>query len=1213
MTLSPPSTSIEYDLVRDDGQILRYTLQNGVINNPPGVSIRLAVTGSGFTVTDDDDNVEIYSTAGVLQSITSRAGVVQTISYDSSGLFHGVVDSFGNSLTVTRNTRGTIGSIALSGGGSVQYGYTLLRLTTVTNLDSTVRTYVYGDSRFVNALTSVVDESNTTFASWAYDAQERATSTQEAGGAGAATLVYNANGSVTATDALGAVRTFSYSRSGDINKVTSISGSQCPSCQESAATTYDSAGWIASRTDYNGNLTCYANDPARGLELVRVEGFAPGSTCPTTLSSYTPQSGTLQRKITTQWSSTWREPALITEPNRTTAFAFDGSGNVLTKTVTDLTVTPNVTRVWTYKYFNSGLYGQVQTATGPRTDITTDVTNYTYYSCTNGGACGQVDTATNGLNQVTIFNTYNAYGQPLTITDPNGVVTTLTYDARERLTSSEVGTETTSYSYWPIGLLKLVTLPDSSTMQLTYNGAHRLTTITDSAGNSISYTLDALGNRTAENTYDPTNTLRRTHTRVFNTLSQLYQDINAAGTAAVTTTLGYDAQGNQTSIDAPLSRNTAKTFDALNRLSQITDPNSGITKFGYDANDNLASVIDPRTLTTSYSHDGFGDVTQQVSPDTGTTNNTYDSGGNLATATDARGAEATYTYDALNRVTKIAYSDQTLVYGYDAGTNGTGRLTSASDANHSMAWTYDAHGRVTGKGQQLGSVTKSVGYAYTNGDLITLVTPGNHTIVYTYTNHRVTSITVNGTTLLSGVTYDPFGPATGWTWGNGTTVTRAFDEDGNPHQIVTAGVTYGYTVDSASRITGISDSGTSTDSWTYGYDALDRVTAGTSSAKLRGYTYDANGNRTKETGWTAYTATVAPISNQVSSTSGGIVRTYTYDAAGNTTSYTGTTSYPAEAFTFNQRGRMSSATSSAGVTNYIYNALGQLIEKSGNGGTTILVYDEAGHLLGEYASTGGMVQETVWMGDTPVATLRPNDGSLGCASALCIFYVHTDHLGTPRKITRPSDNVLKWSWDPDTFGSVVATSDYNLRFPGQYSLSESGLYYNMARDYDPQTGHYLESDPIGLYGGSYSTYSYTNNNPISNSDPSGLQALPVPLPLPLYVPAAPPGSPLNNAIYNFLEMEAQGATNLFDWANYLSSQAGNAVGGALDNIMLMAKGGKQNISNEYSRAARNQNDPCGWLSEQYDMARKAGDSAAAQKIIQAQKDLGCRNKAKRCP
>lgn len=56
---------------------------------------------------------------------------------------------------------------------------------------------------------------------------------------------------------------------------------------------------------------------------------------------------------------------------------------------------------------------------------------------------------------------------------------------------------------------------------------------------------------------------------------------------------------------------------------------------------------------------------------------------------------------------------------------------------------------------------------------------------------------------------------------------------------------------------------------------------------------------------------------------------------------------------------MSSATSSAGVTDYVYNALGQLIEKSGDGGTTLLVYDEAGHVLGEYTSAGALVQETV--------------------------------------------------------------------------------------------------------------------------------------------------------------------------------------------------------------------------------------------------------------
>jgi YD repeat-containing protein len=348
--------------------VLRYPVINGVITNSPGISVRLAVTGSGFTVTDDDDNVEVYNSVGVLQSINSRSGIVQTIAYDTNGLFLSVTDSFGHSLTVTRNTVNSISGITLSGGGTAQYAYDgSFRLSTVTNLDGTTRSYQYGNATFTNALTAEIDESGTTYSSWGgYNSQEQATSTQEAGGAGATTLTYNPNGTVTWTDALGAVRTFSYTRIGDINKVTSISGSQCPTCQEMASTTYDAYGWVASRTDYNGNLTCYANDPVRGLELVRVEGFAPGSTCPGTLSSYTPQSGTLQRKITTVWNSTWREPGTITEPNRTTSFTYDGYGNVLTKTVTDTSVTPNLSRTWTYKYFNSGLYGQVQQrAPGP--------------------------------------------------------------------------------------------------------------------------------------------------------------------------------------------------------------------------------------------------------------------------------------------------------------------------------------------------------------------------------------------------------------------------------------------------------------------------------------------------------------------------------------------------------------------------------------------------------------------------------------------------------------------------------------------------------------------------------------------------------------------------------------------------------------------------------------------------------------------------------
>ncbi len=104
----------------------------------------------------------------------------------------------------------------------------------------------------------------------------------------------------------------------------------------------------------------------------------------------------------------------------------------------------------TYTY-NS--FGQVLTANGPRTDVS-DVTTYTYYSCTTGHECGQLHTVTNALSHVTTYDTYNAHGQPLTITDPNGVVTTLTYDARQRLTSRTVGSEQTTFDYWPTAFQK---------------------------------------------------------------------------------------------------------------------------------------------------------------------------------------------------------------------------------------------------------------------------------------------------------------------------------------------------------------------------------------------------------------------------------------------------------------------------------------------------------------------------------------------------------------------------------------------------------------------------------------------------------------------------------------------------------------------------------------------------------------------------------------
>jgi len=103
-----------------------------------------------------------------------------------------------------------------------------------------------------------------------------------------------------------------------------------------------------------------------------------------------------------------------------------------------------------------------------------------------------------------------------------------------------------------------------------------------------------------------------------------------------------------------------------------------------------------------------------------------------------------------------------------------------------------------------------------------------------------------------------------------------------------------------------------------------------------------------------------------------------------------------------------------------------------------------------------------------------------------LYFVHADHLGTPQKVTDASQN-LAWDAVLRPFGRIEQESftfTQLLRFPGQYHDTEDKLFYNGFRDYDPDTGRYTESDPIGLEGGP-NTYSYVGGNPITRIDPWG--------------------------------------------------------------------------------------------------------------------------------
>jgi RHS repeat-associated protein len=167
----------------------------------------------------------------------------------------------------------------------------------------------------------------------------------------------------------------------------------------------------------------------------------------------------------------------------------------------------------------------------------------------------------------------------------------------------------------------------------------------------------------------------------------------------------------------------------------------------------------------------------------------------------------------------------------------------------------------------------------------------------------------------------------------------------------------------------------------------------------------------------------------------------------------------------------------ATVAEYRYNGRGERVKKVTGSTVRFYQYDQTGLLLAETNSSGATLREYVYLEGLPVALIN----STG------IYYYHTDHLGTPQFLT-DNNQTVAWQANYDPFGRATVVTQgvvNNLRLPGQYYDSETGLHYNYYRDYDPTLGRYIESDPIGLTGG-INPYVYAGNHPLTYVDPLGL-------------------------------------------------------------------------------------------------------------------------------
>ena len=631
----------------------------------------------------------------------------------------------------------------------------------------------------------------------------------------------------------------------------------------------------------------------------------------------------------------------------------------------------------------------------------------------------------------------DAQGRITHITDPAGNTIRYAYDAAGDLVAVEdqIGNRSTyGYLASPAHYLTRNSCPSGVCIAGTeYDAAGRLTSLTDSLGQSATRQFDVLNNREIvsdllgnETTlvFDARgNVLATTDPRGNTTQAEYDADDNVVvqvDARGYTTRASYDERGNQTSLTDALENTWRRTYDARDNLLAELDPQGNRTQFAYDASGNLLSVTDARGYTLQYERDPAGRVVEAIDSNQHATSFSYDrpadsqptavtfaDGSTLLTEYDdwgqptrtvnGRGDEFVFRYDAAGKLVetrdplggtvRMEYDGERLVrlvdplgretrYEYDAA----GRLARLTNAlGDSTRYAYDANGRVTEQTDAAGRVTR---YAYR-------------------ADGRLASET------------DPLGTVTSYEYDAVGNVTAIVQAAGAPSPLVAAA--------SGSGVGSLAseDAASAARTTRFRYDELNRIIEQVGPlGATQLYAWDALGQLT---GWTD---------------ENGFTTAFAYDQAGRLLETIDALD-GVETRTYDGQGNLLSITDrNGGVTRFAYDGRDRLIQRrDALGGVFRWEYDEVGNVLAEidenghvwrfaYDALNRLVQQTDALGGS-------DRYSYDAAGNLLVWtdargndtsYAY-DELQRLLSITDPLGGMQQFAYD--AAGNAVTVSDAN--------------------------------------------------------------------------------------------------------------------------------------------------------------------------------------------